>query len=648
MAFQLNIYTDRPFYTKFMIRFILFSFLISCFSIAKSQKLRLESPNKVLSAEVNVASGNNTIHLSSASRALTDIKILNFDWTENVVQGNWQVIKSDRKTVRQTWKPLFGERNNIKDDYNQLELQLQSSGNHKKMRLYVRLYDEGIALKYGFDKSDFSGSTIRSESTAFQFDSDATTWVAGAAQSAYTKTTLSQLKGEFERPLVVNPASQLFIAIGEAALVDFSRMKFTYKADPKSYIVQSALSGPVALGKAAYESPWRYVMVGKTAGELVENNYFVLNLNKPSEITDSSWIKPGKVLREVTLTTVGGIAAVDFAVRNQIDYVEFDAGWYGPEESKASDASRVDVDPARSKGPLDLQSIIDYARKKNIGILLYVNKKALETQLDQILPIYQKWGIKGLKFGFVNVGSQEATAWLHEAIRKAAKYKLMVDVHDEYRPTGYSRTFPNLITQEGIRGDEESPSTEQSLITMFTRAIAGAGDYTNCYHAIRVNTKMGGKAAQMAKAVMLYSPWQFIYWYDRPADAPHKAGGAGGEHETLIDESENAVAFYRSLPVTWDETKVLKSAIGECGIIARRSGHRWYIAMLGAKVKHDIKIDLSFLEAPNRFKAQLWSQDEQGLAKNTVDRTEFTLKNNAFNLTLEPDAGAVLILDKIK
>ncbi len=631
-----------------MFRSFLITLFISCAIIVQGQKLRLESPNKVLSAEVHLASGNNTIHLSSASQTLTDIRILNFDWTENIVQGDWQLIKSDKRTVNRKWKPLFGERNTIKDNYNEIELQLQSSGNHKKMRLYVRLYDEGIALKYGFDKNDFSGLTIKSESTAFHFSSDATTWVAGAAQSAYTKTTLSQLKGEFERPLVVNPAPKLFMAIGEAALVDFARMKFTYQADAKSYIVQSALSGPVAFDKAAYESPWRYAMVGKTAGELVENNYFVLNLNKPNEITDSSWIKPGKVLREVTLTTAGGIAAVDFAARNQIDYVEFDAGWYGPEESTASDASRVNVDPARSKGPLDLQSIIDYARKKNIGILLYVNKKALETQLDQILPIYQKWGVKGLKFGFVNVGSQQATVWLHEAIRKAAQYKLMVDVHDEYRPTGYSRTFPNLITQEGIRGDEESPSSEQSLITMFTRAIAGAGDYTNCYHAVRVTTKMGGKAAQMAKAVMLYSPWQFIYWYDRPADAPHKAGGAGGEHETLIDESENAVAFYRSLPVTWDETKVLKSDIGECGIIARRSGNRWYIAMLGAKIKQDIKIDLSFLGTPDRFKAQLWSQDEQGLAKNTVDRKEFGLTSKVFTTTLEPNAGAVLILDKIK
>ncbi|WP_217700065.1 glycoside hydrolase family 97 protein [Sphingobacterium sp. CZ-UAM] len=608
----------------------------------------MESPNKVLSAEVYLALGNNKIHLSSVSQRLTDIKILNFDWNEDIVQGNWQLIKSDKRTVSHQWKPFFGERNAIKDNYNELELQLQSSGNHKKMQLYIRLYDEGIALRYGFDADDFAGSVINSEQTAFQFGSDATTWIAGAAQSAYTKTTLSQLKGEFERPLVVNPAPNLFMAIGEAALVDYARMKFTYQAEKQSHVIQSALSGTVDLDKAGYESPWRYVMVGKSAGKLVENNYFILNLNTPNTIKDTSWIKPGKVLREVTLTTDGGIAAVDFAARNQIAYVEFDAGWYGPEESTTSDASRVNVDPARSKGPLELQYIIDYANKKNVGILLYVNKKALEKQLDEILPIYQKWGVKGLKFGFVNVGSQQATVWLHEAVRKAAKYKLMVDVHDEYRPTGYSRTFPNLITQEGIRGDEESPSSEQSLITMFTRAIAGAGDYTNCYHAVRVNTKMGGKAAQMAKAVMLYSPWQFIYWYDRPADAPHKAGGAGGEHETLIDESENAAAFYRGLPVTWDETKVLKSDIGECGVIARRSGNRWYIAMLGAKVKQDIKIDLSFIETADRFKAQLWGQDAQGLAKNVVDLKEFRFKSKVFTTTLEPNAGAVLILDKIK
>lgn len=632
-----------------MIKVILLTLFIPLISIVHAQKINLESPTAVLQAEVNLTSQKNSIQLlSSAKKVLTTIDFLNFDWTENVVKGHWRLSKSNKNTVYQKWKPVFGECDNIKDYYNQLDLQLESSGNKKKIHVYIRLYDEGIALKYGFEANDFSGAAIKSEYTAFRFETDATTWVSGAAQSAYTKTSLSQLKGEFERPLVVSPASQLFMAIGEAALVDYARMKFTYLEEKQSYVVQSALSGAVDLDKAGYESPWRYVMVGNSAGKLVENNYFVLNLNKPNTIKDTSWIKPGKVLREVTLTTDGGIAAVDFAARNQIAYVEFDAGWYGPEESITSDASQVNVDLARSKGPLDLQYIIDYANKKNVGILLYVNKKALEKQLDEILPIYQKWGVKGLKFGFVNVGSQQATVWLHEAVRKAAKYKLMVDVHDEYRPTGYSRTFPNLMTQEGIRGDEESPSSEQSLITMFTRAIAGAGDYTNCYHAVRVNTKMGGKAAQMAKAIMIYSPWQFIYWYDRPFDAPHKAGGAGGEHESLIDESENTLEFYGGLPVSWDETKILKSDIGECGVIARRSGNRWYIAMLGANIKQDIKIDLSFAGNPERLKAHLWSQDTQDLINNIVNKKELKLNSTTFATVLPPNAGAVLIVDTLK
>ena len=180
---------------------------------------------------------------------------------------------------------------------------------------------------------------------------------------------------------------------------------------------------------------------------MVENNYFILNLNEPNQIANTSWIKPGQVIREVTLTTAGSMASIDFAAENNIAYVLFDAGWYGAEEDVKSDATTVTVDPARSKGPLDLPKVIEYANSKGVGILVYVNKKALHQQLDEILPLYKKWGIKGVKYGFVNVGDQYATAWLHQAVRKAAKYELMVDIHDEYRPTGYSRTYPNLLTQ---------------------------------------------------------------------------------------------------------------------------------------------------------------------------------------------------------
>ena len=171
--------------------------------------------------------------------------------------------------------------------------------------------------------------------------------------------------------------------------------------------------------------------------------------------------------------------------------------------------------PNAPEGPLDLQEVIRYGAERGIGVILYVNHKALEKQLDELLPLYQKWGVKGIKFGFVNVGTQKWTSWMHEAIRKAAAHHLMVDVHDEYRPTGWSRTYPNFMTQEGIRGDEERQPNTMSLTTLFTRMLAGAADNTICYYDQRVDVQ-ATHAYQLAKAVCFYSPWQFLYWYDRP------------------------------------------------------------------------------------------------------------------------------------
>lgn len=211
--------------------------------------------------------------------------------------------------------------------------------------------------------------------------------MTGGAQGAYSQAKLSTLKGAADRPQVIKVSDHRFVAIGEAALVDYARMKLE-----KSDIglgVQSVLSGKVELDMAEYRSPWRYVMVADHPGGLVQNNDFILNLNEPNRIANTSWIKPGQVLREVTLTTAGGLACVDFAAENNIAYVEFDAGWYGNEYDLQSDASTVTVDPKRSKGPLDLHRVIEYANSKGVGIILYVNMKALAKQLDQILPLYK-------------------------------------------------------------------------------------------------------------------------------------------------------------------------------------------------------------------------------------------------------------------
>ena len=389
------------------------------------------------------------------------------------------------------------------------------------------------------------------------------------------------------------------MALGEAALVNYARMIFARK-----YVntLISRLDGKVT-NIDSLISPWRYVLIGNSPGDLLQKNYLLLNLNEPNQIGNTDWIEPGKVFRESTLTTEGSFQSIDFAARHNIRYIIFDAGWYGKEDSDTSDATRVSIDPPRYKGPLDLQKVIAYGKKKNVGVILYVNRRALERQLDTLLPIFQAWGVKGLKFGFVQVGTQQWTKWVHEAVRKAAKYKMIVDIHDEYRPSGYSRTYPNLLTVEGVRGDEESPFIEHSIKTIFTRSIAGAADNTNCYFTDRVD-KMGSHAAQMAKAVCIYSPLQFLFWYDRPVPDSLLTGKEGEIKE--VPE----LAWYDALPTVWDETRVLESDMEKFATIARKSGDSWFLGSLNGLASRTVHLKFDFLEKNKKYKAIIYTDDE--------------------------------------
>lgn len=604
----------------------------------------LESPSGKLKAEIKAEGKNVQIGLSENGKKLVTAKTLQFSLDKDIVEGDWKATNLTRNVVDQTWQPVYGERALIPDKYNEMNISLQSVGNGKEMTLAFRLYDEGLAFHYSFDKLDFWNCNLTGEKTQFLFDKDYTTWVTGRAQGAYSETTLSSLSNAYDRPQVVQIADDKFVAIGEAALVDYARMKL--KKSETGFGVESVLSGKVNLDMAGYHSPWRYIMVADHPGQLVQNNYFLLNLNEPNQIANTSWIKPGRVLREVTLTTEGGLACVDFAAENNIEYVEYDAGWYGPENDKKSDATTITVDPERSKGILDLHKVIEYGNSKGVGIIVYVNMNALGQQLDAILPLYKEWGIKGVKYGFVDVGDQYSTAWLHHAVRKAAKYELMVDIHDEYRPTGYSRTYPNLITQEGIRGDEESPALSQTIYTLYNRMICGAGDYTNCFFAERVTQKMGGRAAQLAKMVAIYSPWQFVYWYDRPEKSPSRMGGAGSA-ESII-KKDAITDFYTSIPTVWDDTRFLDGKMGEYAVVARQSANNWFVGVLNAGDKKQVSVPLEFLGNKNGYKAILYYQ-ASGKKKDVVSIKEIKLQNQErITIDVEPNSGCVLYLSKIK
>ncbi|MCX6905222.1 MAG: glycoside hydrolase family 97 catalytic domain-containing protein, partial [Verrucomicrobia bacterium] len=320
---------------------------------------------------------------------------------------------------------------------------------------------------------------------------------------------------------------------------------------------------------------------------------------------DTSWIKPGKVIREVSLTTEGGKACVDFCLQRGLQFVEYDAGWYGHEYDPKADARDVHLDPKRNPNPnsLNLHEVISYASSRGIGLILYVNHLALEKQLDELLPLYQQWGVKGVKYGFVNVGSQHWTRWLHEAIRKAAQHKLMVDIHDEFRSTGYQRTYPNLMTVEGILGNEGFPTPVHNATLPFTRFLTGPADYTFCWNSSRLKPT---HAHQLAISTIFFSPWQFLYWYDRPS----------------VSKGEQALDYWKELPTVWDDTRVLKGEIGKYASVARRKGQEWYVGSIHAQGRGTMEIPLSFLDPGRKYLATVYGDQDPAKGESKEVRIE--------------------------
>jgi alpha-glucosidase len=563
--------------------------------------------------------------------------------------SGFSVTGSNRRAVDETWHPVYGERSTVQDRYNECTVELIQNGDTtRRLEVVIRIYNEGAAFCYRFPE-DISTSVlnIKDEKTEFAFEDSAIAYVTPSAQELYYARTLKEWSYESnlplprwaartqdyecERPLTMVLPNGLFVSIGEARLVDYSRMKFVLSREKKNTVV-ARLFGPVT-ESSPFQTPWRVIMVAERAGDLIEHNDLFLDLNDPSEIKNAGWIRPGKVIREVTLSTAGAKECVDFCVKHNIQYVEFDAGWYGNEYSKTSVASRVNVDPHRnSRKDLDLGSVIAYARKRNVGVFLYVNHRALETQIDEIFPLYKKWGVAGVKFGFVHVGSHRWTTWVHEAVRKAAKYGLMVDIHDEYRPTGYSRTYPNLLTQEGIYGNECMPDANHNTIVPFTRFLAGPADYTICYYYQKGIKDVPGikttSAHQLALSVIYYSPLQFVFWYDKPSDY----------------QGEPEIEFFDHLPTVWDTTKVVLGEIGKFIVTARKSGETWFVGAITNNDGRTFDIPLAFLDEGKNYLASVYADGGEKVPTRThVGIGRFIVKSkSAIRAVLKPSGGMAM------
>jgi alpha-glucosidase len=538
---------------------------------------------------------------------------LGLTFGSGLLQQYVTVLSETNNSSNSIWQPVYAEQSSITNNYNQLVANLQELvPPYRLLQLTFRAYNEGAAFCYTIpEQTNLAGATNLTEQTEFRFDADYTTWTTYTAQGVYTQTNISGVNSGCERPLTVQLATNLYTAIGEAKLVNYSRMKFAPLGESNCLI--SLLDGPVT-NPLPLTTPWRFVMGADSPGQLMENDYFSLNLNDPCALTNTTWIQPGKVIREVTLTTAGAIACVDFAAAHNISYIEFDAGWYGPENTTLTATNAI--------SSLNLPGIISYAASNNVGVILYVNWLAMTNELTLLPPLYQSWGVKGIKYGFVSVGPQQYTEIVNSAAPICASNQMMMEVHDEFRPSGYTRTYPNFMSIEGILGDESTPTTTQDTTSLFSRMLVGGADHTMCYFDSRV-TNNWSYAYQLAKAVCFYSPWQYLYWYDRPTNSPGYVAGAS-DMITEVPEME----FYDYMPTVWDETKVLQSSIGQYAIIARRSGTQWFIGAMNANSNRTFNVPLDFLTAGQQYVENVYSEDptvqtrtQVGIARSVVDST---------------------------
>jgi len=521
------------------------------------------------------------------------------------------------------WKPLFGERSEIRDHYSEITANFVKRGRPGyHTQVIIRAYNEGVALRYYFPENPTGVYYhITSENTEFTLPENTKAYFCAWAQGPYKMLPLKDWPDESERPLTLQLGNGLFACLAEAQMVDYARTKFTLSPS-KPNTVRTSIYGAVD-GVTDFGSPWRLILIGEKPTDLIAHEYMLLNLNPPSSLGSTDWIRPGKIIREMSLTTAGAKAAIDFAAAHHLQYILFDWKWYGPAMTLHSDATKV-------VAPIDMKEVVNYGRQKGVGVWLYVNHQALLMQMDELFPLYHQWGIQGVKFGFVELGSHRWTTWLEEAIRKAAANQLMVNIHDEFRPTGEQRTWPNLLTAEGIRGNEEMPDATHNTTLPFTRFIAGPADYTICYYTKRIKTT---HAHQLALAVVFYSPLQTLFWYDLPS-ACH---------------NEPEVEFFEKVPTTWDETIVQDGKPGEYVVTARRKGSDWFVGAITNDSARSLRLSFNFLPPGKKYTASIYA-DDPAVATAThvsVERRRVDA-SSVLDLRLLPSGGQAIWLTEDK
>ncbi|MGW2518575.1 glycoside hydrolase family 97 catalytic domain-containing protein [Streptomyces sp. NPDC001617] len=540
-------------------------------------------------------------------------------------------------TVNNTWTPVYGRNATVHDWYQEMRWTLQDTATLINFSVQIRAYPSGVAFRYVL--LDKGTATIADELTTFVFP-DGTLVYSARDENVYNPVAPGSIpstgtSGTDTGPLTDLPLTATYASGGpiacvcESSRVNYPRLMLSsVSGEPNTlaaHLMEHTARGSGTVQTAStvttpFATPWRAVVTGSTHAELVDNAELVLNLAPAGALADTSWIKPGKVFR-CNLTTADGTAGVDFAVARGLQYIEYDAGWYGPEGSTTDATKPIDA--------IDLPSVISYATGKGIGVILYVNRIAL-TSPDSLFALYRSWGVAGVKLGFINDGTQAMTNQITGWAKTAAAHSLLIDMHDDVRPFGYERTYPNWISLEGVRGNEHFPTASHNVTLPFARNIGGPMDYTICYGQSRDQTT---NVHQMAMAAVYYQPLNFLYWYDSPSKYANTANWPG-------------LPWFDAIPTTWDESRTLDGSIGQYVAVARRNGTTWYLGAMTDESARTLSLPLSFLAGGN-WTATVYADGTPGTyAYQTpvVKSTRTVTSATVLSVAMAPAGGQVVVL----
>ena len=543
---------------------------------------------------------------------------------------NSSVKRTTTNLVNQNIVSPFYKRSSITDHYKELTLEFNQGFN-----LVFRVYNEGMAYRFvSTGKQDF---LVKNEEASFNFPKDYKSYVAyvkskatsiegqyfNSFENTYTYSPLSLLSKDklAFSPVVVELDGGKKVCIAESDLESYPGMYLINKDGSTSLKSQfapypasteqgghnklqqlvTAREPYIAKGKAGMKFPWRVVIVSTDDKQLADND-MVYKLAAPARFKDISWIKPGKVAWEwwnhwglSGVDFVAGVnnetymAYIDFASKNGIEYVILDEGW-----AVNLKASLFEVVPE-----IDLKKLVDYGKTKNVGIILWAGYYAFDRDMEKVCKHYSEMGVKGFKIDFMDRDDQQMVDFHYRAAETAARYKLMVDFHGTYKPTGMNRTYPNVINYEAVNGMEQMKWTgpEMDLVTYdvtmpFIRMVAGPVDYTQ--GAMRNATKrthrgindepmsQGTRCRQLAEYIVFESPLNMLC--DNPVN---------------YTKEQECTDFIAQVPTVWDNTIALDGQISKYVVTARRKGDVWYVGGLTSWDERTLELNLSFLGEGN-------------------------------------------------